>query len=78
MRETSRIQIDPNICHGRPVIWNTRVPVSVIVGSLAGGMSADEIRREYDISQEDIRAALVFANELVEQESFHTLPNPAA
>ncbi len=78
MTETSRIQIDPNICHGRPVIRGTRVPVSVIVGSLAAGMTADEIQREYDVSKDGIQAALEFANELIQQESFHTLPNTAA
>ncbi|MES1943065.1 hypothetical protein PC39_03042 [Salinisphaera sp. PC39] len=78
MTEHNRVQIDPNICHGRPVIRGKRVPVSVIVGSLAGGMSSDEIQREYDVSEEDIQAALAFANELVEQESFHNLPQSAA
>lgn len=75
MTESCRIQIDPNICHGKPVIRGTRVPVSVIVGSLAAGMSTDEIQDEYGVGQDDIRAALAFAYELVEQESFHTLPN---
>nr|VFJ65795.1 MAG: Uncharacterized conserved protein, DUF433 family [Candidatus Kentron sp. FM]VFJ68983.1 MAG: Uncharacterized conserved protein, DUF433 family [Candidatus Kentron sp. FM]VFK17706.1 MAG: Uncharacterized conserved protein, DUF433 family [Candidatus Kentron sp. FM] len=72
-----RIQIDPSICHGKPVIQGTRVPVSVVVGSLAGTMSIEEIAREYDLTREDIQAALAFANELVQQESFHSLPNAA-
>jgi uncharacterized protein (DUF433 family) len=58
-----RIVIDPKVCHGKPVMRGTRMPVSVIVGSLAGGMSF-----------EDIRAALKFAGELVEQEQYHPLP----
>jgi uncharacterized protein (DUF433 family) len=33
------IQIDLAICHGKPVIRDARVPVSIILGSLAGGMS---------------------------------------
>lgn len=71
---TDRITIDPAVCHGKPVIRGTRVPVSLVVGSLAGGMTFDEIQREYDVSSEDIRAALRFAGQLVEQESFHPLP----
>jgi uncharacterized protein (DUF433 family) len=32
-----RIVIDPKICHRKPVIRGTRMPVAVVVGSLAGG-----------------------------------------
>lgn len=53
-----RIIIDPNICHGKPVIRGTRLPVAFVVGSLAGGMSFEEIQREYELTPEDIRAAL--------------------
>ena len=66
-----RIVIDPKICHGKPVIRGTRMPVALVVGSLAGGMSFEEVQREYDLSIDDIRAALKFAGELVEQEQFH-------
>jgi uncharacterized protein (DUF433 family) len=72
-----RILIDPRICHGRPVICGTRVPVAIVVGSLAGGMNLDEVAREYDLSQEDIRAALAFATDLVNEESFHPLRGAA-
>jgi uncharacterized protein (DUF433 family) len=69
-----RIIIDPRICHGKPVIRGTRTPVAIVVGSLAGGMSFDEVQREYDLTAEDIRAALAFAAELVEQEQYRPLP----
>jgi uncharacterized protein (DUF433 family) len=69
-----RIVIDPNICHGKPVIRGTRVPVALVIGGLAGGMSIEEVQREYDLSIEDIRAALGFAGKLVDQEQFHPLP----
>lgn len=68
-----RILIDPAISHGKPVIRGTRVPVSIVVGSLAGGMTFEEIEREYDLTTADIRAALKFASELVDQESFFSL-----
>ena len=35
MSPTNRIQIDPAVCHGKPFIQGTRVPVSIVVGSLA-------------------------------------------
>ena len=50
------------------------MPVALVVGSLAGGMSFEEVQREYGLSVDDIRAALKFAGELIEQEEFHPLP----
>nr|VFJ71373.1 MAG: Uncharacterized conserved protein, DUF433 family [Candidatus Kentron sp. DK] len=58
------IEIEPGICHGRPVIRGTRVPVAIVVGSLAARMSIEEVMHEYGLTREDIRAALVFANGL--------------
>lgn len=69
-----RIVIDPRIRHGKPVIRGTRTPVAIVVGSLAGGMTFEEIQREYDLAVDDIRAALGFAARLVEQE--HHRPSP--
>lgn len=74
MPTPDRIVINPAIAHGRPVIRGTRMPVSQVVGSLAGGMSFDDVQREYDLSADDIRAALKFVAELAEQQSFHPLP----
>jgi uncharacterized protein (DUF433 family) len=73
-----RITIDPEIQHGKPVIRGTRVPVARIVGGLAGGMTREEIMREYEVAEEDIRAALAYAAELIEAEAFHPLPAPTA
>jgi uncharacterized protein (DUF433 family) len=68
------IVIDPRIQHGRPVIRGTRVPIVRLLGGLAGGMSVDEVCREYDVSPEDVRAALAYASQLVEEEDHHSLP----
>ena len=77
MPSTHRIQIDPAVCHGKPFIQGTRVPVSIVVGSLAAGMTIEEVQREYELTREDIQAALAFANDLVQQESFHRLSQVA-
>lgn len=69
-----RIVIDPKICHGKPVIRGTRTPVAIVVGSLAGGMSFQEIQNDYELTPEDIRAALAFAANVVEQSYHHPLP----
>lgn len=65
-----RIILDPNIQHGKPVIKGTRVPVARIIGGLAGGMTKEEIIREYEVNEEDIRAALIYAGELIKRKSF--------
>jgi uncharacterized protein (DUF433 family) len=69
-----RIVIDPKVCHGKPVIRGTRTPVALVVGGLAGGMSFEDVQREYDLTIEDVRAALRFAGELLDQEQHHPLP----
>ena len=73
-----RIVIDPQIQHGKPVIRGTRVPVARIMGGLAGGMTKEEIVREYEISEEDVLAALNYAAQLIEGEVFRSLPTQAA
>lgn len=69
-----RIIIDPEVQHGKPVIRGTRVPITRIVGGLAGGMSTEEIMREYEITEEDIRAAFAYTADLLDSEEFHPLP----
>ncbi|HPQ55480.1 MAG TPA: DUF433 domain-containing protein [Spirochaetota bacterium] len=60
-----RITINASICHGKPVISNTRVLVSNILADLADGSSYDEIMRSYPgITGEDIQQALLFGSEL--------------
>ncbi len=71
---TDRIVIDPRICHGKPVIEGTRMPVSFVVGSVAGGMSVDEVAQEYDLSVDDVRAALRYAGQLADEQQHHPLP----
>ena len=74
MKAKDRIVIDPKIRHGNPVIRGTRVPVVRILGGLAGGMTKEEIMREYEITEEDISAALAYATDLIESDEFHSLP----
>ncbi len=60
-----RIVVDPAVRFGRPIIIGTRVPVATIVAKLAGGMSVAEVVVEYDVTVEDVRAALHYAAQLV-------------
>jgi len=63
-----RITVDPTVCFGKPVIQGTRVPVALVIGKLAGGMSHQELISEYEITEDDIRAALSYAASIVSAE----------
>ena len=67
----NRILIDPNVCHGKPVIKGTRVLISNLLADLASGLSFDEIIANYpNITRADIQAALSFAGELTQFETY--------
>jgi uncharacterized protein (DUF433 family) len=53
-----RIEVDVNRCHGKPVIKGTRVMVRTILGALAAGDSVERIAQAYDITIDDVRAAV--------------------
>ena len=59
------INVDSDIHHGTPIISGTRVPISIIIGSLAGGMSKEEVMQEYELSKTQVEAALSYAADLV-------------
>jgi len=59
------IALDPAIQGGRPVVRGTRMPVETIVGSLAGGMTVEEVCSQYRLSPEQVRAALAYAADSV-------------
>lgn len=71
--QLNRVVLNPLIRHGKPVIRGTRVPVAAVVGGLAGGMTFEQVRNDYGVTDDDIRAALQFAAELVEQEEHHAV-----
>jgi len=61
-----RITIDPNMCHGKPVVRGMRYPVEMILDLLAAGMTFEEIIEDYpDLEREDFQACLLFARNLV-------------
>lgn len=63
-----RIVVDPTVVHGQPVVRGTRVPVAIVVGSLAGGMTYEEVAAEYGLTHEDILACLNYAARSVSEE----------
>ena len=60
-----RIELNPLVCHGKPVIKGTRVMISTILGALAGGDTNEIILEDYpNLQREDMAAALAFASDL--------------
>jgi uncharacterized protein (DUF433 family) len=54
-----RIELDPRVCNGRPVIKGTRIPVSVILEQIAQGESWTSLLDGYpELSREDIQQAV--------------------
>jgi len=53
---------------GKPVIKGTRVPVDLVVGKIAGGMTIRDVAEEYELTHAQIQAALRYAAELVKRE----------
>ena len=67
IRWQDRIVVTPDIRHGDPCIKGTRIPVTMIIGSLADSMTPDEIRDAYpQLRPEDIRAASACSAEIEE------------
>lgn len=61
MEIADRITIDEKVRFGKPVIKGTRVPVDLVIGKLAGGMTYEEVMAEYDLVRQDILVALNYA-----------------
>ncbi len=57
-----RIELNPRVCNGKPVIKGTRIPISVILEQIADGESWDTLLAGYpELKKEDIRATLLYA-----------------
>jgi uncharacterized protein (DUF433 family) len=75
IRWQERVVIAPDVHHGDACIKGTRIPVAMIVGSLADGMTAEEIRAAYpQLTPEDIQTALAYAADVIHQEILVPLP----
>jgi uncharacterized protein (DUF433 family) len=62
MATLSRIELDPKVCNGKPVIKGTRIPVSVVLEQLAAQESWQTILDAYpELKKEDIQEAILFA-----------------
>ncbi len=70
----SRIELNPKIMAGKPVIRGTRLTVQYILNLLAHGATIDEILSEYQgLTKEDVLACLLYASETLESTTFMPL-----
>ncbi len=64
-----RIEINPTIMFGKPIIKGTRITVEHILRKLAGGMTIDEITTDHPhLTPDDVYAAAAFAADYLAQE----------
>lgn len=71
-----RIEVNPDVMLGKPVIRGTRIPVELIVRKLGEGATEADLLDAYPrLTQEDIRAALAYAADSLAHE---TIVLPAA
>jgi len=68
-----RIDVNPEICGGKPVIRGTRIMVRNILGMVAGGYTVDRILAAYpDLTRDDVDAALEYAAHLIDEDQIVT------
>lgn len=69
-----RIEINPKILVGKPIIAGTRIPVELIVKLIAQSWKEEDIIKEYPVlKNKDIRAALLYAEKILEEEEIYPL-----
>jgi uncharacterized protein (DUF433 family) len=72
---TDRIEIDPHVMMGKPVITGTRIKVELILRKLAEGATQDDLLDAYPrLAREDIRAAIEYAADTIAHEEITILP----
>ncbi len=62
MTVTDRIEMNPNVMLGKPVIRGTRIPVELILRKLSEGATEADLLEAYPrLTREDIQAAIGYA-----------------
>jgi uncharacterized protein (DUF433 family) len=72
---TNRIEINPAVMLGKPIIRGTRIPVELILRKLADGMTEADLLDAYPrLAREDIQAALAYAADSLAHETILLQP----
>ena len=73
-RVTGRIEVNPRVMQGKPVIRDTRIPVELLLRKLAEGSTFEELLDAYPrLTADDIRACLGYAADAIAHESVVTI-----
>jgi uncharacterized protein (DUF433 family) len=65
-----RVEIDPGVMQGKPVIRGTRIPVELLLRKLAEGATAGDLLDAYPrLVADDVRAALTYAADAIAHET---------
>ena len=77
MTITDRIEINPKVMMGKPVIRGTRLTVELILRKLSEGATARDLLEAYPkLTREDIQAAIRYAADTVAHEETIILSSP--
>lgn len=69
MTITDRIEINPRVMVGKPVIRGTRIPVELILRKLSEGATEAELLKAYPrLTSDDIKAAIGYAADTLAHE----------
>jgi uncharacterized protein (DUF433 family) len=69
MTSCDRIETDPNVMLGKPVIRGTRIPVELLLRKMSQGASEVDLLDAYPrLTKDDIQAALAYAADLIAHE----------
>ncbi len=72
---TDRIEINPKVMMGKPVIRGTRIPVELLLRKISEGATEDDLLDAYPrLQREDIRAAVAYAADTIAHEETIFLP----
>jgi uncharacterized protein (DUF433 family) len=75
---SNRIEINPDVMLGKPVICGTRLTVELLLRKLSEGASEESLLEAYPhLTREDIKAAIAFAADAVAQTKRQTLKTRA-
>jgi len=61
------IEINPQVCNGKPVLAGTRIPVTVVLDQLAEGVTIEGLQRKYpELTLPLISAALQYCRAIID------------
>ncbi len=70
-----RIEVNPEVMVGKPVIRGTRVPVELLLRKLGEGATEEDLLDAYPhLAKEDVRAAIAYAADVIAREDVLVTP----